>query len=174
MPVMTTTLREQLADVKARKDQIRQKLRSANDRERQLRDALGASPDLNSTEALAVRRAEATTGDLEVQLAIVDREERALLASAAGVDGVGMFGESFLRDPEMISRLGQMAHSKLKFGSVQLGPFADRDRVANMIGSAIRLAAGDVVVPDRVRDAPNRGVVPALRPRLRFIDLLRA
>jgi HK97 family phage major capsid protein len=170
MPV-TTSLRAQLVDVKDRKRAVRDKLAAANDRHRQLRDALGANVDTGSAEARAVRRAEATIGDLEMQLALIDSEERALLASAAGVDGVGVFADSFTRDPETITRLSQMAHSSAAIGRVQLGPWLDRDRTAQLTGRAVRLA-GDVVVPDGPRQAPNRGIVPSLQAPLRLLDLL--
>lgn len=170
----TAHVRDQLADVRTRTLELRDRLaRAKADRDR-AREAFAHSADLgeDSPEFRRAGLAVDAVHRIERELAMVTDEERFLLSQAAGMDGGAVYADSFTRDPEMLESLQRMATTSAPVGRVQLGAFADRERVARMTGQALIGLVADTVPTDRSREGSHRGIVPALQQPLSFLDLV--
>lgn len=77
----------------------------------------------------------------------------------------GWDSRSIFENQEMRQRLAQAAHSKSRFGGIELGQVADRDALAGAL-------AADVTGTAAMRRGDYLGVIPQLRRQLRVLDLL--
>lgn len=180
---LTTTLHDRLTDCRGRKRDLRESIRVAQQDEKDKRQALLASAnstDTSSPEFRAYQQAREVAQRLQNQEGLIKDEERYLLSQAAGVtDDFGGY-ESFLRDPEKLRSLAEVANSSAPIGRLQMGPAVGANELISMMGSAFvprigaQAAPGQVEVGDGARRATWYGVVPQLRRPLRLIDLFNA
>lgn len=80
-------------------------------------------------------------------------------------DPRGWDSRSIFENEDMRRQLAQAAHSKSRFGGIELGQVADRDALAGAL-------AADVTGTAAMRRGDYLGVVPQLRRQLRVLDLL--
>ena len=168
MSVVTQRSRDRLAQARDRTKAAREQIRNA----RGGRDAAVKLDDRQAITACEVRLAAA-----EDELEMASELERALLAQAAGMSGVGVGGESFLDDPNVVRSLEQLANSSMPVGNLALGPAMSRDELVAMMQSGswrggTMAAAGDVTIPDSARLGAYYGTVAQLRRPLRLLDLI--
>jgi HK97 family phage major capsid protein len=114
---------------------------------------------------------------VEADLALVEAEERYVLSSIAGLDGSSnsLNGrDSFLRDPETLEQLNQLAFSKQPIGNMNLGQAMSRDELLASFEQRRNMmaAAGDVTIPDTARISMPYGISPQLRRQTRLPDLI--
>jgi HK97 family phage major capsid protein len=165
---VTATQRDRLT-------QARERTRKARDEARRAREGRDLARRADDQQALVTTEVRLAQAQDEVEMA--SELERALLSQIAGVSGVGVGGESFLDDPNVVRSLEQLATSSMPIGNLALGPAMSRDELVAMMQSGswrggTFAAAGDVTIPDSARLGTYYGVVPQLRRRLRLTDLI--
>jgi len=165
---VTATQRDRLT-------QARERTRKARDEARRAREGRDLARKADDQQALLTTEVRLAQAQDEVEMA--SELERALLSQIAGVSGVGVGGESFLDDPNVVRSLEQLANSSMPIGSLALGPAMSRDELVAMMqsgrwGGGTMAAAGDVSIPDSARLGPYYGTVAQLRRPLRLLDLI--
>jgi HK97 family phage major capsid protein len=169
---MTTTRSARLADVKARLGDLRDQRKAARaDRDSAAQAFSDAPGGTDSAEFRRARQAAERLAQVEAQLAAAQEEESYILSQIAGTDNG--FGESFLRNPEQLRSLAQMAESSSPVGRVQLGVGVAREDVLNELGR-FSAAAGEGTFGAVGRGATYVGVQAAPRRQLRLLDLIPA
>jgi len=168
MSVVTARSRDRLT-------QARERTRAARDQIRKAREGRDAAAKLDDRQAITACEVRLAAAEDELEMA--SELERALLAQVAGVSGVGVGGDSFLDDPNIVRSLEQLANSSMPIGQLALGPAMGRDELVAMIQSGswrsgTFAASGDVSIPDTARVGPYYGAVPQLRRPLRLLDLI--
>lgn len=171
-----TAIRDRLADIRGRTRDLRDAIKAAKDERDAARAAMTETGkvDPNSTEFKRAEQAVRTLNGLEDQLALVQDEERYVLAQLAGVDPSAN-GDSFLRDPEVLQSLAGMANSSAPVGRVNLGLAVPREDLVTQIGAAIvAQTPGQLNIEDGgvLRRGPSRGVWEQPRRPLRLLDLI--
>lgn len=162
----TATYRNRLAQARERKQDAMSRRKKARD----MRETARAAGD-----AYALRLAESTLGNAELDYQVAQELENTLLSQMTGVGSAGISGTgSFLEDPETIRQLEALATSSLPIGNLMLGPIMDREALIEHFQQQSMAAAGDVTIPDSARLGPYYGLVPQLRRRLRLLDLIPA
>jgi HK97 family phage major capsid protein len=171
MTVATSQSRDRIAAARERATRAR---RQRADIDSSIAEAKGAG-DTQTEQALVARRAQVQD---EVEMA--DTLANALLSQLAGV--ANTFGaETFLENPDTVRELEQLASSSIPIGSLNLGPAISAEGLLAMLDSGSwgpssrRFAAtGDGMpsLPDTARQTQYYGVTPALRRRIRLLDLI--
>ena len=178
---MTATLisnNQRLADTRERLQELRRRHVQARDVRDATKQALGSSSEPINPGSDSFRRLERAQSDLrqiETDVALVQEEERYVLAQLAGVDGSGSltYRENALRDPAVLENLASLAHSGMPFGSMNLGPVMSRDEFMIELERGKNMAvAGSVTIPDTARQGPYYGIVPQLRRPLNLLDVI--
>jgi hypothetical protein len=177
-------LRDRLKDIRANVDELRNERKSAADEQKAAQEAYAGLDDLKpgSPEFETAKAATAKVGEIDDQIASWQAEEISVLEMlgqsrdqiahdlapgnerrtpgndqpAAGWDSAKLFA-----DDDLVERLRAAAHSKGRFGGIELGEVADRDTFA-----------ADVAPTSNMRRGEYYGVVPQLFRPLRVLDLL--
>jgi hypothetical protein len=172
---ITTAHSDRLADVRRRLNDLRDQRAAARADVDRARQAFAtATPPANgkitdSGEYHQAQRATARLNEVEAQVALAVEEESFVLGRMAGADS-HLHGESFLRDPETLRSLAQVAESTAPLGRVNLGVGVARDDIVGHLG--MYAAAGEGIVGNAARGSAYAGIAEAPRRALRLLDLI--
>lgn len=169
---VTSTQQNRLAEVRRRVSDLRDQRAAARTERESAREAFSASNGKpGSPEFVRAQQAVANLAAAQDQLEAAVEEERFVLGRVAGSDS-GLYGESFLRNPEQLRSLAQMAESSAPIGRVNLGVGVAREDIVARLGRFA--AAGEVTVGNAARGTTYVGVAEAPRRPLRLLDLIPA
>src|ERR671921_440235 len=182
MPATATPeagLRDRLKSIRANIDPLRDELKEAGEEQAAAQAAYAGLENVvpGSPEFQAARDATARVGALKDQIDAWQHEERDVLEMlgqrAEPISGNGNqagpdreaptqgWDSAHLFTPEMAAMLSGLAHSKGRFGGIELGEVASRDTFA-----------ADVAPTSNMRRGEYYGIVPQLIRPLRILDLI--
>jgi HK97 family phage major capsid protein len=176
----TARYRDQLADVRERTGQARDRIARAK-RDRQAAVDSWDGRDMQSPEARRAQLADQAIRAAEADLDVARDEESALLHQ---MSGMSVPQHSSLTDPSTMGQLEALAYSSQQFGQLSLGTVIPADRLAGMIEAGdwgaprpmAQAPAGQVTVTDAMRRAggggPSDRIVAQPRRALRILDRL--
>lgn len=176
-------LSDRLKEVRADIDELRDQ-RAEADKERTAAQEAFANAEkmsVDSPEFLEAREAVRKVGEIDEKLADAQKLECGILEmmgqsreqiardkapqerhrQGAGEAPRGWDSAKLFEDPDLVSQLAGLAHSKGRFGGIELGEVADRDTFA-----------ADVAPTSNMRRGDYYGIVPQLFRPLRVLDLL--
>ena len=164
--------RQQLASIRERKNTVRDRMAAAREAKRA---AEAGNPQPGTPEHNVLTTASVAYDSAKYELDLIEGEERMILGMMVGEEGE-LSQQSFLRNPDTMQQLSQLASSSMPTGRVLLGPAVTRDELLSELATSRRLAANGSPTSDIDTDAgrtgPYYGVVQQLRRKLRLLDLI--